>query len=149
MKSLLPKEEWSIAQKKIWKNIETYTKFIMNGDTKKFLDYFHKDYSGWNYYEPLPVNKTDVINELQYFQKPEVVSYDIIPIAINIFNDVAIVHYYNSTHYKNAEGKEKIKQGRNTDILLKQKDKWILIGDYGGILKNKDINISLQLRPSI
>jgi ketosteroid isomerase-like protein len=50
---------------------------------------------------------------------------------------VAIVHYYYSAAYKNTDGKEKVKKGRNTDILLKQKDKWVLIGDHVGRLGNK------------
>ena len=28
--------------------------------------------------------------------------------------------------------KEKVEQGRWTDILIKQDDKWIMIGDHGG-----------------
>ncbi len=46
--------------------------------------------------------------------------------------NVAIVHYYYSTLIKNVEGKERNRSGRWTDILMKQGDKWVLIGDSGG-----------------
>ena len=129
MAQLISKREWTNKQKEVWRNVETYTKLIMKSDVDEFLDYFHKDYSSWNYYELMPVNKTAIKNELLHLPKREIDSYNITPIAIKIFNNVAIVHYYYSAVYKNTNGKDKTKQGRNTDILLKQKDKWILIGD--------------------
>ncbi len=128
----LSKQEWTETQIEVWKNVGSYTKLIMNGDVEGFLEYFHNDYSGWNYYELMPVNKSDVKNELQQLLKREISSYNINPVTINIFNDVAIVRYYFSGTYKNTDGKEILKQGRNTDILLKQKNKWIIIGDYVG-----------------
>jgi hypothetical protein len=133
----LLKQKWTKTQKEVWKNVETYTDLIMKGDVEGFLDYFHKDYSGWNYCEFLPGNKTGIKNELWHLPKRKSVSYNIMPVAINIFDDVAIVHYYYSADYKNTDGKEKAKKGRNTDILLKQKDKWVLIGDHVGLLGNR------------
>jgi ketosteroid isomerase-like protein len=132
----LSKLEWTKTQKEVWKNVETYTSLIMKGDVEGFLDYFHKDYSGWNYYELKPVNKINIKNELWNLPKREIDSYNITPVAINIFNDAAIVHYYYSATFKNTEGREKTKKGRNTDILLKQKDKWVLIGDHVGHFEN-------------
>ena len=128
----LSKQEWTETQIEVWKNVESYTKLIMNGDVECFLEYFHSDYSGWNYYALMPVNKSNVKNELQQPPKQKIVSYNINPVAINIFNDVAIVHYYFSGAYKNVNGKEISKRGRNTDILLKQKNKWVIIGDHVG-----------------
>jgi len=34
--------------------------------------------------------------------------------------------------YKDMDGKQQTEQGRFTDILLKEKGKWLLIGDHGG-----------------
>jgi hypothetical protein len=34
--------------------------------------------------------------------------------------------------YKDSEGKEKREAGRWTDILMKDGNKWVLIGDHGG-----------------
>jgi hypothetical protein len=57
------------------------------------------------------------------------------PVANRIFGDVAIVHYYYSMIYKDAEGKDKTDKGRWTDILLKQGNRWVMIGDHGGSRK--------------
>jgi len=42
------------------------------------------------------------------------------------------VHYYYTYLYKDVEGKQKTSQGRWTDILMKQGNKWVMIGDHGG-----------------
>jgi len=38
---------------------------------------------------------------------------------------------------KNKDGNDITKSRRNTDILLKQKDRWILIGDRVGFLVDR------------
>ena len=58
--------------------------------------------------------------------------YDIQPAAIKIHGNVAFVHYHYVQVVKDAAGKDKETSGRWTDILMKQGDKWLLIGDNGG-----------------
>ena len=130
-------DELSPKQREVWENVETYTELIMKSDVKGFLKYFHNDYSGWNYNDLLPVNINNVKNELSHFPKREILSYNITPVAINVFNNVAIIHYYYSVAFKNSDDNDKTKSGRNTDVLLKQKNKWVLIGDHVGFLGNK------------
>ena len=125
-------DELSPKQREVWDNVKNYTELIMKNDVTNFLVYFHKDYSSWNYHELIPINKNDIKNELENFPQRKISSYNIIPVSINIFNDVAIVHYFYTANYKNTDGQEKEKKRRNTDILLKQKDKWVLIGDFIG-----------------
>ena len=42
------------------------------------------------------------------------------------------VHIRGPQIMKGPDGKEKPSEGRWTDILMKQGDKWVLIGDHGG-----------------
>ncbi len=58
-----------------------------------------------------------------HLPKRDIDNYKIAPVDINIFSEVAVVHYYYSVTYKEKDGNEKTKSGRNTDILLKQKNK--------------------------
>jgi ketosteroid isomerase-like protein len=62
----------------------------------------------------------------------KVLVQDIKPVGIKIHGDVAFVHYYWSRIEKGADGKEATVSGRWTDILTKQGEKWVLIGDHGG-----------------
>ncbi|MEK9137617.1 MAG: nuclear transport factor 2 family protein, partial [Bacteroidota bacterium] len=59
----------------------------------------------------------------------------ITPAAISIQGNVAIVHYFWTAVEKDADGKTDEHGGRWTDILMKQGDKWLIIGDHGGRTK--------------
>ncbi len=126
-------QEWSEEQKEVWKNVETYSELSAKRDLEGFLGYFHDDYSGWFNQNALPNNKASVRKFLSHiFKTTKVLVNDIQPVAIKIHDNIAIVHYYYSNIVKDVEGKEKNTSGRWTDILMKQGDKWVMIGDHGG-----------------
>ena len=126
-------QEWSAAQKEVWKNVEAYTALNTQRNLEGFLEYFHTDYCGWDYENALPINKTWIRKFIEYnWKTTKIVFSDIKPVAIKIHGDVAFVHYYYTMVSKNTEGKEKSVSGRWTDILMKQGDKWVMIGDHGG-----------------
>ena len=126
-------QEWSAAQKEVWKSVEAYNSLSDVGNVEGFMAYVHKDYMGWSYDSPLPMDKPAVRKFVEYeFKTSKTVLSDIRPVGIGIFGDIAIVDYYYVSIYKDAEGKEKSSSGRWTDILMKQGDKWVMIGDHGG-----------------
>lgn len=134
---------WTAVEKEIWKQVEKYTKLIINGKTEKFLEYFHKDYLGWNYFENHPINKVDIKKELSNLPSTKIISYKLEPVSIQVKNNIAIVHYNYSAEYINSEGTEKSKLCRYTDILLKDENRWVLIGDHidkNTITANKNIS---------
>jgi ketosteroid isomerase-like protein len=126
-------QEWSAAQKEVWKNVEAYNALADAGNVEGFLAYVHNDYQGWNYQSALPNDKATVKKFIEYeFKTSKTIVSNIKPVAIGIFGNVAYVHYYYVVIYKDVEGKEKSESGRWTDILMKQGDKWVMIGDHGG-----------------
>ena len=126
-------QEWSAAQKEVWKNVEAYNALSDAGNVEGFMAYVHNDYLGWSYNSPLPMDKAAVRKFVEYeFTTSKTILTNIKPAGIGIFGNVAVVHYYYVTIYKDAEGKEKSGAGRWTDILMKQGDKWVMIGDHGG-----------------
>ncbi len=126
-------QEWSGAQKEVWKNVETYWDLETKQDLEGFLSYFHEDYRGWENGSALPVGKAEIRKFLSHdFQTTKRVVYTIQPVAIQVHGNVAFADYYYTEVVKDAEGREKNRSGRWTDILLKQGDKWVLIGDHGG-----------------
>ena len=126
-------QEWSAEQKEVWKNVETYWDLGFKEDLEGFMGYIHDDYSGWWNGNALPINKTSIRKEVIHKNETtQDLFYNIQPVAIKIHGNVAIVHYYYSEVFKDVEGKEQNDSGRWTDILMKQGDKWILIGDHGG-----------------
>ena len=135
---LLPKQlcaqEWSAAQKEVWKNVETYWDLDAARDVEKFMAYFHDDYLGWYNRDPMPHTKAETRKSVEHdFKTTKVLYQSIKPVAIKIHGDIAFVHYYYVRTIKDAEGKEKNVRGRWTDILTKQEGKWVMIGDHGGL----------------
>jgi len=126
-------QEWSAKQKEVWKNVETYWDLDAKRDLEGVLSYFHDDYSGWFNRSALPDNKASTRKSFAHsFETTKILLQEIQPVAIKIHGNMAIVHYYYSRLVKDVEGKERNRSGRWTDILMKQGDKWVLIGDHGG-----------------
>ena len=126
-------QEWNAAQKEVWNNVETYWALDAAGNLDGFMSYFDENYMGWELDEPLPMDKRATRKFVEHSYKMEkTVLYNVKPVAINVIGDVAIVDYYYSRIRKDADGKEKSASGRWCDILKKQGEKWVLIGDHGG-----------------
>ena len=125
-------QEWSASQKEVLKVVNDYWAVMTKGDLPGFFEYIHPDYLGWEDNEPLPSTKPEVQKWLQ-FSTPgtKVLVYDIKPVGIRVFGDFAFVDYYYSM-VTDMGGKKKPEEGRWTDILMKQGNKWLLIGDNGG-----------------
>jgi ketosteroid isomerase-like protein len=137
--SFVSAQEWSTAQKDVWKSVEAYWALDAAGDTSGFLEYFDADYSGWSVYSPLPSDKATAKKFITFEHKnSKTLVANIQPVAIKIHGDIAIVHYY-FTQVSKADGeKQKRNNGRWTDILQKKGDKWVLIADHGGSVPSKD-----------
>jgi ketosteroid isomerase-like protein len=127
-------QQWSPDQTEVWKNVEAYTARNEAGDLEGFLAYVHEDYVGWDIGEPMTSNKARLRKFLNYsFKKYKTEFLDLQPVAINVLDDVAIVYYHFTVVGKDADGKQFDETGRWADVLKKQGDKWVLIGDHGGI----------------
>lgn len=126
-------QEWSAAQKEVWKNVEAYWALDAAGNLEGFMSYFHDNYMGWDINEPLPMDKASVRKFIEYeYKTTKTLIYNIKPVAINVVGNMAIVDYYYTRILKEADGKEKGRSGRWCDIVMKQGDKWVLVGDHGG-----------------
>ena len=126
-------QEWSAPQKEVWKNVEAYWALDAAGNTEGFLAYFHADYMGWDNGRAVPAGKDVARKFITHGHKTsKTLVYDIQPVAIKIHGNVAFAHYHYVQITKDEAGKEKESSGRWTDILTKQGDKWVMIGDHGG-----------------
>jgi ketosteroid isomerase-like protein len=129
-------QEWSAAQKDVWKSVENYWALDAKGDVEGFMSYFDPSYMGWEYGSPVPMDRAAVKKFItQEYQMSKTLVYDIRPVAIQVHGDFAFADYYYTQIVKNADGKNEQVKGRWTDILMKKGDRWVLIGDQGGRLK--------------
>lgn len=131
-------QEWSAEQKEVWKNVEAYWELWKAQDLEGFLSYAHKEFLGWSYDSPLPSDMASRMKWVKhYLPKTKIVLYEIRPVGIGVYGNVAIAHYYYDVLTKDSEGKDERDKGRWTDVLMKQGDKWVVIGDHGGSLSEK------------
>jgi ketosteroid isomerase-like protein len=133
LSNLILAQEWSKEQKEVWKSVQNYWDLAAKSDVEGFLSYFHDSFTGWNYGTNAPQNKADRAKMIEYsMQKNQTVLYTVTPASIWVKGNFAFVNYYYTELEKDSEGKEKWSSGRWTDILTKQGDKWVMIGDHGG-----------------
>jgi ketosteroid isomerase-like protein len=64
--------------------------------------------------------------------------YSLKPAGIRVHGDVAIVHYFFTMVSRDAEGDEETVFGHWSDILMKQGNKWTMIGDAGDVVTDDD-----------
>ena len=126
-------QQWSQVQQEVWENVEAYWRLNANEDLEGFLSYLHEDFSGWTHSQDLPRDKEDMAMYLPLgFETTETLIYDVDPVGIKVYGEIAIVHYYYSKTYVDSSGTLKKDTGQWTDILLKQGDRWVMIADHGG-----------------
>ena len=129
----LSAQQWTAEQREVWKNVEAYWALASNGDLEGYMSYFHPDYLGWYNLDPMPLDKAKEKKWYEYgFKTVKTIIYVLNPVGIKIYGDIAFAHYYYTNLSKDSEGKEKLEVGRWTDILMKQGEKWLIIGDHGG-----------------
>jgi len=130
-------QEWSAEQQEVWQNVEAYWDLIAKEDIDGFMTYMHDDFLGWVRGQWVPTNRNDRMVELTHsFETTESMWYTLKPVGIKVHGDVAIVHYFFTTTDRDAEGDEETSSGYWTDILMKQGNKWVMIGDAGGTVSN-------------
>jgi ketosteroid isomerase-like protein len=130
-------QEFSSAQKEVWRNVQTYLELERKQDLEGFMSYFHERYRGWPSGSALPIDKASARELISHdMATTKVLVERAQPVAIEIHGNVAFVDYYLSQVIKDADGKEKTETERWTDILMKEGDKWLMVGDHGGETSN-------------
>ena len=131
--------DWSDAQKDVWADVQAYWELWTKGDITGFASHMHDDYSGWSVDSPMPASKASSTKWMSFWAgNNSVLLYEITPVAITIHGDVAVAHYYYSYVGKDGDGEVENVQGRWTDVLVKQGDRWLLFADHGGSVGDDD-----------
>ena len=114
--------EFSEAQKEIWNLEIKYWESIKNADVETHKNLLHDNLVSMPSRKSEPINKAEEIHG-----RYRVVAYEIEPLAIQLFDNVAIVCYY----YKYTglwRGNDVSDSGRVTHTWMKQNGTWQLIG---------------------
>lgn len=116
-------EEMSAEQKQVWKAQKATWELMEKGekDIEKYKANFHKDlfYLGRTSVSPANRNRWAMLL-INYMT---VDSFELKPIEIKIFGNIAIVMY--SYNFKNSM--DMITSGKVTNIFMKEDGKWLLL----------------------
>ena len=132
MAALLDRD-WSAEQKEMWKNEEAYWVHRSQGNVEEFTALLHDDFAGWPSWAAMPIDKIGGRKFLEEEVKSaQILSYDIHPAAIRVFDGVGIVYYIGkmrkAENGKQAEKGEQTIYSRYTHVWMKQGGSWKLIG---------------------
>ena len=124
-------QEWSKEQLNAWKVIENrWDNLVNNKNLEEFAKDFHPKFKGFVNWRALPIDKEilkqgadNVIKNLKFSM------YVIEPTSIIIHNDTAVIHYFCNTRGV-AGGKAFQSEFKYTDLLIKEKGKWVTIGAH-------------------
>ncbi len=115
--------EWSEAQKEIWNLEKKYWESIKNADVETHKNLLHDNLVSMRSSSSEPDNKAVEMGHNFKVVAYTLKSYEIEPLAIQLFNNVAIACFY----YK-FTGTNRSDRGRVTHTWMKQNDTWYLIG---------------------
>jgi ketosteroid isomerase-like protein len=117
-------------EKEIWKNEKAYMGFFQKEDPEGVLTFWDKGGIGWPMGTPQPSGNSEARNKYleDLFARTKVITFEIRPMAIKVFGDVAVVHYFVDWVSQDSEGnKEKLKT-RITHTWMKKEGQWKIIG---------------------
>ncbi len=124
-------QTWSVAEKEVIKDMADFYQLIKDQNTDAILASFHDDYVGFRIGMPTTVNKADR-HKSRLISQGRLIEYWVKPLAIRFVGDVVIVHYFLYTVTENKDGERQSSRNRETDIMVKEEGKWLLIADSGG-----------------
>jgi ketosteroid isomerase-like protein len=134
-------QDWSSDQKEVWQAVEEGWKAFQDGDIEASKALIHDKYQGWSNEYPLPSNKAKVLKHYAMMsENMKVMYFDMEPARITVVGDAAVVHYYfNFVALFSYEGKEfeREMEGKNAEFYIKEKGKWVLLGDMTYVVGDK------------
>ena len=116
-------QEMSPEQLEVWRLEESRAKYMTARDVKNVLAMYHQDFVGWSRQGTSPSRKSDIGSWLQKAieEGREVPHARLRREAVEIFGDVAIVHFASS---RSSNGK----WIKVTHTLMRVGDTWKIIG---------------------
>lgn len=121
---------WNEDQKSVWRSIEDHWMYLTSGDTEKFLSYLHPNFTGYGHESPLLINKDSIAKWVVFWIKnTQIPVHELQPMAVSVYDNFAVVHYYISTLEIGKEKTERVIR-RYTSTCVKDKGKWLIIGNH-------------------
>lgn len=120
-------QEWSSEQKEVWQAVEADIESFKKGDLEGIMASRHDDAIIWWSNRSMPCDKKlALFNYKDWFDYDMPVNWDLEPLAIQVFGNVANVFYMYRFRGNILSG-----SGRRMDTWIKQDNKWLMMGSFG------------------
>lgn len=120
-------EEWSPAQKEVWKMVETYWSTYKEKGGESLPDFYYKEAAVWGAETPWPGGRDVVSYGAQDGLGGLIDSYELTPHKITIFDNIAIIYYESKGIFLGKPFRLRLSQ-----TWLKEDGKWKIAGAMHG-----------------
>ena len=125
-------QTWSPEQQEIWRLEDQQWKMNAAKDLTWIENMVHANVSWWAVAFPGPGNKASLSRWAKYSTADTVLEWELFPISVTITDNVAVAHYSYRYAVENYKKEREIVNGRYTDVLIKQGNRWLFIAWAGG-----------------
>jgi ketosteroid isomerase-like protein len=116
-------QEWTDVQKEVWNSVKASWEYFKQGDLEGFMTTYHDDAVEWWRNKAIPLDKATMkLNFKGWLDYDKPISYELEPLSIKIFGNVANVFY--TVKWK---GDILSDYGRHMQTWIKQDNKWKFI----------------------
>jgi len=116
----------------VWSAVERQWRAVQGDDASWVEEMLSGDFVGWPTESPAPRNKTStrLWNDFDSRQT-ELLEFELYPLSIIVHGNMAVVHYL-YTAAREADDEVTTRNGRFTDVLVRDDDDWKFIAWHGG-----------------
>lgn len=121
-------QEWSPAQREVIATFDAYTRASVDGDVEKIMSYFHPEFLGWDYKQARPLDLQQTRGMIEgFYSSYKLAGFDVEPLAVQVRDDVAIVHLRYRETMKMGGGPDVSISGPWTATLVKDGGNWLFL----------------------
>lgn len=115
----------------VWQMEETYWRYVSSGDVEAYVALWHDDFVGWPCFSWMPTGKANIGNWVEEIRDNHwTLTYDLRPEAVQLFGNVAVVHYAAEYVFDYGNGTKKGEGDwrKFTHTWMKVGEDWQIIG---------------------
>jgi ketosteroid isomerase-like protein len=118
-------------QTAVWQMEETYWRLVAAGNVEDYVALWHDDFVGWPCFSWTPTGKANIGSWVEEIRDNDwSLTYELKPEAVQLFRDVAVVHYSAEYIFGYGDGTSKGEGDwrKFTHTWMKVGDDWQIIG---------------------
>jgi ketosteroid isomerase-like protein len=126
----------SPEQQQVWNQEEKYWESVKAQDRAGYIALWDEDFVGWPYRFAEPIRKDQIrADPFGMLQGRRLQSVQLQPKAVQVFKDVAIVHYRVTNVYKLSDGNLQTQAARITHTWRRNNGVWLIIGGMSALVQ--------------